>query len=384
MSHQLKGIFLLGFLSLFLMSSAVTLAEQPACTITLDPSQTVQETLDTAQEGSVICLVQGEWHENLRIEKSLTLRGQGADKTVIQGQQIIEPVVQVNTPDKGGKIFVVIENLTLTGSLDGARFQGSVQARIVNSTIRGNYDGVSISESAQANIESSTFEDNQLNGVSIWGYAKATISNCKINSNQWYGLWARDDAVATITDCILEQNGYGIRVLGSAKVSLEGSTIKSNSHDGILIGGLAQATIIYSTIRNNNHDGIWVEEAANLRLESSIVEGNKWGIGIANSARAYITASTIKENHGGIGLLDAGQADIQSNSISANLGYGIAIYKEPCFSSKEEFIGYVTGRANSIPGNSKHNGNGKCAVCPVELFFLTTEGGGRFDKRLPE
>jgi hypothetical protein len=48
MSHQLKGIFLLGFLSLFLMSSAVTLAEQPACTITLDPSQTVQETLDTA------------------------------------------------------------------------------------------------------------------------------------------------------------------------------------------------------------------------------------------------------------------------------------------------------------------------------------------------
>jgi nitrous oxidase accessory protein NosD len=52
---------------------------QSDCTVTLQPGEPIQGAINGAEEGAVICLVEGTWEENLKIEKSLTLGRPGTD-----------------------------------------------------------------------------------------------------------------------------------------------------------------------------------------------------------------------------------------------------------------------------------------------------------------
>lgn len=49
-------------------------AAAQGCTVTLSPGNSIQEAINGAAPGAVICLAAGEWQENVSIEKSLTLR----------------------------------------------------------------------------------------------------------------------------------------------------------------------------------------------------------------------------------------------------------------------------------------------------------------------
>jgi len=49
-----------------------TLAAQEECTVIVQPGESIQAAIDQAQEGDVICLAEGTWVENVKIEKSLT------------------------------------------------------------------------------------------------------------------------------------------------------------------------------------------------------------------------------------------------------------------------------------------------------------------------
>ena len=74
----------------------------------------LQMIIDTVPEGTVICLGPGERFEDeaIRITKSLTIRGLGADKTTICG--IHSPLITIeNQEDR--TIHVTIEDVGLTG-----------------------------------------------------------------------------------------------------------------------------------------------------------------------------------------------------------------------------------------------------------------------------
>ncbi len=85
--------------------------------LTLKPSESIQKAIDKAPEGALISLEEGVWKENLVIKKSITLRGKGAGKSVIEGvaKQGLEKVyiMLVASPQKNKTIRVVLQNLTL-------------------------------------------------------------------------------------------------------------------------------------------------------------------------------------------------------------------------------------------------------------------------------
>jgi hypothetical protein len=51
--------------------------EQPACRVTVKAGDSIQQAIEQAQPGAVICLSTGRWDENLVISDSITLRGEG-------------------------------------------------------------------------------------------------------------------------------------------------------------------------------------------------------------------------------------------------------------------------------------------------------------------
>lgn len=59
---------------------------QPSCTVTVQPGQSIQEAIDRASEGAVICISADNfpYMEHLTITKSLTLRGAGPEETILK------------------------------------------------------------------------------------------------------------------------------------------------------------------------------------------------------------------------------------------------------------------------------------------------------------
>lgn len=299
----------------------------------IGPGESLQVAIDRAAEGAVLSLAAGRWAENLRITKPLTLRGEGQERTLIEGREEGWPTVWIGAV---GRATVRIEGLGIVGACGGcADWPRGICA-----------DGLLVQGPAEVKISDSAVSGNRRSGLLLRGQAWVGISGSLISENGHYGLW----------------------LWGSARAGIEGSTISENgrgpadgldsARDGIAVRGSAQAEIANSIISKNGHHGLWVSDSARAELHGSTIFGN---------------------GRGGIWLRDRARAQIIENKIIDNNGYGVALYRRPCYLTSHPFSGHIQGRGNTISGRRpRWNGQRAIAVCPPELEFLMTEEGGEY------
>ena len=308
-------------LVLIVSPSGLLAQEVAECTIWVQPGESIQAAIDAAPEGAVICLVEGEWVENLRVENPITLRGAGAEHSVIRGSDGVT-IVRIGSHDE---IQVAIESVTIAGAndvfyfdepvADGIMVLGTAHVTIANSIIRDTADSITLWDQAHAVITKSTILNSFYGGIKLWESARAMITNCTITGSDFDGIWILDSAQATITNSMIRDNRCGILLHGSAQATITNCTISDNSLEGILLSGSAWAAI-------------------------------------------------------------------EGNEIAGNEDYGIIIlFESPCCDTDQLFTGYVAGSNNSIPGSDEPDGNEEGAFCPNELSFLTTKQGGELDRR---
>jgi parallel beta-helix repeat protein len=380
-----------------LVVAAGALAEEAlACTVTVQPGQSIQAAIAGAQEGAVICLGEGSWQENLKIEKALTLRGQGAQKTVIDGIQGGYPVVWVVGVQP---IEVKLEGLEVTGAegecadwpicASGMLIQGTARAEITNSTISGNWwTGIVLRDSAQAEITNNLIRCNrgagiasssdgpvtgsknrmQENGVDLVGnlpaglrlpLVEATKQEIRLPDPAYPSLQHAVDALLPGGRLILARGAYAggvtiekdltiealegaearleggyavISLVGAARVKLTGLLLTGGRSYGLAGGATVQVEITGSTISESENDD---------------------GIVLLGTARAKITGSTISENEDeGIGLRDSAQAEITTSTISDNGADGILLLEKAILRLTESHLlrnqGY--GVSAHLPG----------------------------------
>lgn len=266
-------VFVLGLLNL--LSSAEPAAQgQSDCTVTVQPGQPIQQAIDAAPEGAVICLTAGTWEENIKINKLLTLRGMGQEQTKITGKGKDEPVIEIFSE---AEIAVGIEGLTVAEAKRA--------------------DGILIIGKARATISGSQISGNEWGGIELWDSTQATISGSQVSDNGAVGIWLRGSAQATISSSQLLDNGdVGIVLSGSAQATISGSQLSGNSY-GIWLWDLAQATISDSQVLGNGFVGIVLVNSAQATISDSQVSGNGTvGIVLLNSTQATIIGSTIEGN----------------------------------------------------------------------------------------
>ena len=269
-----------------------SLAQAQECTVTLRPGESIQAAIDQAQAGAVICLQAGTWKENIRIAKSLTLRGVGQDGqgrwlTWVKGAQSGKPVLRL---ESDSRIEVVIEDLAVAEA----------------KPFRSN-------EFCRARDPQWICPD----GIQVWSLVRATIRNVRISNNAFVGLLLLGSAQATVAGTTISGNRFGIDMSSSAQAQITTTWIFDNGFYGIEILDTAQATISHTTIESNGTrcanyicNGITVFDKVRLEVrDSRIVRNTHWGVAAAlikcgYSANAFtgqvmLVNNTIKDNRRG-------------------------------------------------------------------------------------
>lgn len=298
------------------------------CAETVFAERSIQAAIDRAHPHEVVCLAGGVWEEELVIEKSLTLRGVDAERSIIQGIQGGRPAIWVRPRQTASQeLSVRIERLAVIGA-----------GRSCTRWFEGICD----------------------DGVLIIAPSQVRLTDVRITSNGF----------------------YGIVVGGGARLALAHALVVGNRADGVRLMGSAQAEIIRSTISGNGEDGIALTDSSSIELSEVTITGNgDAGVQLLRSGRGKVLGSTIAENGGhGVDLGPWATLELERNRVVQNGGYGVAIDLWRCFGAPaaREFRGRVSGQVNVIPSSQEPQGNVEGAVCPPALEFLTTERGGTY------
>jgi len=213
---------------------------------------TIQAGIDASNPGDTVIVDPGTYYENITLKSGITLKGAGADVTIIDGGDNGSVVKMSGISD------VTISGFTITNGLgDGQDYNGN-----------DNGGGIAVYECSNITIRDNVITQNSTTGDLADG-GGILISKCTAPITIWQN---------SITDNHAENWGGGICIQGTFDVRVDANDISNNDAgvgDGISLWASdpadgASAWIINNWITNNQGDGIYVGDDC-----SALIGGNR-------------------------------------------------------------------------------------------------------------
>ncbi len=208
----------------------------------LDPSDSIQVSIDALPEGGTLYIEPGIYRERLLIDKSISIVGLGKQGDVILEGVNWESVIYVVTDEP---IYVEMQNLVIRNGRNGL----SVFSPLVNSD-------------ASVTLRSMQFEGNET-AVSLGSTGKILFrcSDSKFINN---------DSALTVSDAIIHLSqceivgSYGVMgaivLYGDSVLTMHGSEIRDSSRNAILLSPVASLRLVNSTVYGNFSHAIAVAD----------------------------------------------------------------------------------------------------------------------------
>jgi len=292
-------------------------------TITVDDDggadyERIQDAIDNATQGDIIRVFDGMYDDGARVNKTLTLVGNGSETTSI---------------DTEGSMWVVLITADWVNLSGFEILQGDIGLRVVSdhNTIFDNYfanndDGICL-EGNDNIIENNTFFRNE-NGIYL-RYSRNTIQN---------------------NTCI--ENEIGIYdYSGNNNIHRRSNIIHNtltNNKYGVYSSRTRFNTVSNNTCLNNTY-GFYLWDCREMIVKRNVCSDNSWyGIVLFDSNSNELSRNICDNNLIGIGLIDS-----RDNSIAGNemIGCGVLI------------------RGNSHTAWSSQSFDGKNSVNGKPLYF---------------
>lgn len=361
---------------LFIFGFLISMQAVSAAEIIINPTDSIQTAIDTANPQDTIILNTGTYNESdINISKELTLKSatDNPDDVIIDAQQnsrVIEILSGANN--------VKLQGLTITnGYFDG--------------TWNGNGAGISnrggtLSQPTQINNCKFTNNNATGEGGAIYNRGFLTITNCTLTNNtadgNGGGISNRNNLIITgsviqrntapsmgggiynldtmtITSCTIQQNqaSGGGGILNDGELTITGSTIQQNQGgNGGGINNFDTLTITGSVIGQNTASyGGGIANWNTLNIMGSIIQENSaefFGGGLHNlQGTAIITDTTFQRNHAsnGGGICNWDTLTITSSTIKQNNATsGGGIFNDHL----QDVYGVVVANFNRIVANT--------------------------------
>jgi uncharacterized protein with WD repeat/nitrous oxidase accessory protein NosD len=240
----MRGAKLLGIgAALALVALAAGTAKTSQVTITVCASgcqfSSIQMAILSAPEGSTIQVRAGVYKEILIISKPLSLTGEGADKTVLEGGIIISGM---KAPEAQVSPLVLVVGFAVKGQ--GVLVQ-NVNAPVLlhnNAFLGSNRHGLLIINSARVTLLGSTLQENQESGVAIISSQLITLTNNNLLRNAGDGISISASSVEVRGNIAKGNKGCGIRASDNSSVTGE---VKAGEVTGNQVGLCGRALAVF-------------------------------------------------------------------------------------------------------------------------------------------
>lgn len=239
----------------------------------------IQDAIDNANDGDTVFVYNGTYCENIFVDKSIVLKGEDKNNTIIDGKNKRDTVEIHNTTD------VVLTGFKIIGSGDMS-------------------SGVLIANSNGCDINENIISDNHGEGIKILGEENKIWGNI-IEAN------SQDGIVVGGKDNIIEEN----------KIYQNGVEAEPWTGDGIHVHTWSEGIKIHNnTIEQNDADGVFIDEfsANHIISGNSILKNGKWGIVLFNCDGVTCRYNFIAENAVGIHMAFCKGSIIEKNTITRN------------------------------------------------------------------
>ena len=215
---------------MFLIFLAFLSSTANAATITVEPDEydhsSLQSAIDEASPGDLIVVSDGIYHENVDLNKPLTLRGMGSKE---------RPVL-----DAGGK------GPAITISSDGIAIEGLVVTNSSDSGILVNSDD---------NVIFGVLAlDNEYGGIRLEGANNNTVADNNVSHNGAAGIELEDSRQNRILFNTANENAdTGIELEEASDNLIESNSVYKSGNDRIELKGSKNNRILANHVTGNMH-----------------------------------------------------------------------------------------------------------------------------------
>jgi parallel beta-helix repeat protein len=289
-------------------------------TITVpDDYPTVQAAVAAANPGDTVYVRAGTYFENVVIDKLMSLVGEKAQNTTIDGSGLADV------------LHIVADDINVTGFT-------------IRNSFTSQYSGITLEYANHCNISGNNITNNWI-GVNL----ASPCHNNTISGNN-----------------ITANNYYGVLLYSSDNNSITGNNITNNS-DGIYVASSSSSNSIAGNNITNNGVGVYLVSypSNNSILGNNIAANNDYGVYIASYSNGNsIAGNNITNNGDGINLASySNNNSITRNNITDNSLYGILAYSssnnnsiiENNISDNKEGVGFSPSFNNTVARNNLTN-----------------------------
>jgi parallel beta-helix repeat protein len=336
---------LMGFLLFFpgseILASAITITVP-------DDYPSIQDAIDNASSGDTVYVRNGTYYENLVINITIDLIGEGYKTTVIDSGGI-EDTILISEDS------VTLMGFTITNGNNSGLTISSDNNIISNNNISNNPIGINILASSSSNVIANNeisrnegagidvmwiwisgpnqhiITNNNISynrdGISLDASQQNTISHNNITNNENNGIHLEFSSYNEIKyNNITHNDNDGIYLytpyffsVSTNYNTITNNMISDNDDDGIYLSKSLHNTISNNIISNNEDDGISLSESSNNIITHNNVLNNRYGIYLTQSSNTnQFTANNVLKNYDGVYLSGSGDNIIYHNNIIAN------------------------------------------------------------------
>ncbi len=271
----------------------------------------IQFAINNATADDSIYVYNGSYNENVDVNKSLTLEGEGAD------------VVNVTAASPADHVFnVIANNVTISGfNVSGATGENMTgiyvtadNCNISNNIAANNDYGIFLHSSSYNILSDNIADSNREIGIVLFESSNNNLTSNIANSNNDSGIFLLESSNNnTLTSNTADLNSeFGIVVVESFSNTVCANNASLNAH-GIALLSSSDNALINNIADLNSIHGIILQSSSNNTLTNNTLSGNNWDIWIEDSS-SYFTNNTL--NSTTVSFTYGGNVSLKGTSVA--------------------------------------------------------------------